>query len=405
MKAILVVMDGLGDRPIKEFGDKTPLEAAKTPNLDKLAARGICGMMQTIAPGVTPGSDTAHMAIFGLDPEKYYHGRGPIEACGAGIDLKPGDIAFRGNAGTVDEKMVVKDRRAGRIDSTVELCKEIDGMKIDGVEIILKPGAWYRAALVLRGSGLSDKVTGNDMKAVGSPVAEVKPTDNSKEAKKTADVLNKLSKISYERWKDHPYNKKRVADGKLPGNILLFRAAGQYHPVPTMAERYGMKSACITGGGLYDGIGRFLGMDIIRAPGATGSYTTDFVSKVNTAKRILKDYDFIFIHMKPADSAGEDGNPKLKKEMVEKMDIAIGGLLDFDGLIVVTADHTTPCELKGHSYEPTPLLMAGPGTRTDDVKDFGERACAKGDFGILKGLDLMPIITNHMGLMKKYYGA
>jgi 2,3-bisphosphoglycerate-independent phosphoglycerate mutase len=402
MKAILIIMDGLGDRPIKEFGGKTPLEAAKKPNLDRLTARGITGMMQTIGPGITPGSDTSHLAIFGLDPEKHYHGRGPIEACGAGIELRHGDIAFRGNAGTVDEKFIVKDRRAGRIDSTVELCKEIDGMKIDGVEIILKPGAWYRAALVLRGSGLSDKITGNDPKDVNVPLMQVKPTDSSKEAKKTADVLNKLSRITYEKWNGHPYNKKRAAEGKLPGNILLFRAAGQYVPVPTIEDRYHIKSACITGGGLYDGIGRFLGMDVIRAPGATGSYTSDFASKVRTAKAALKDHDFIFIHMKPTDSAGEDGNPKLKKEMVEKMDAAIGGLLDFDGLIVVTADHSTPCELKGHSYEPTPLLMAGPGIRTDIVKEFGERACAKGDLGIIHGLDLMPIITNHMGLAKKY---
>ncbi len=402
MKAILVVMDGLGDRPIKEFGNKTPLEAATRPNMNKLAERGITGIMETIGPGITPGSDVAHLAIFGLDPKEHYHGRGPIEACGAGIKLRHGDIALRGNAGTVDEKMIVKDRRAGRIDSTAELCKEIDGMKIDGIEIILKPGAWYRAALVLRGEGLSDKVTGNDGKDVNIPILQVKPTDNSREAKKTADILNKLTKITYEKWKSHPYNQKRAKEGKLPGNVLLFRAAGQYVPVPTLEERYHIKSACISGGGLYNGIGTFLGMDIIHVPGATGSYTSDFNAKTKKAMEIIKDYDFVFVHMKPTDSAGEDGNPKLKKEMIEKMDTAIGGLLKFDGLVILTADHTTPCEKKDHSYEPVPVVISGPGVRTDDVKEYGERSCVGGGLCKIKGLDLMPIITNHMGFSKKY---
>jgi 2,3-bisphosphoglycerate-independent phosphoglycerate mutase len=404
MKAIFVVMDGLGDRPIKEFGNKTPLEAAKKPNMDALAKRGICGMMHTIGPGITPGSDVAHLSLFGLDPHKHYHGRGPIEACGAGIPLKEGDIAFRANAGTVDGKMVITDRRAGRIDSTAELCKELDGAKIDGVEIILKPGAWYRAALVLRGKGLSDKVTGNDSKETGVPIQEVKPLDNSKEAKKTAAVLNKLSRLSYEKWKGHAYNERRIKLGKLPGNILLFRAPGRYAPVPTMEERYHIKCACISGGGLYNGVGRFLGMEIISVPGATGSYTSDFAAKTKKAMEIIKDYDFVFIHMKPADSAAEDGNAKLKKEMIEKFDQAIGELLDFDGLVILTADHTTPCEMKKHSYEPVPIVIAGPGIRTDDVAEYGERACAKGGLGRIKGLDLMPMVANHMGF-SKLFGA
>lgn len=396
MKAILVIIDGLGDRPIKEFGGKTPLEAAKTPNLDKLAKKGITGIMDTLGEGITPMSDTAHLSIFGLDLDKYYHGRGPIEAYGAGIQLKHGDIALRANVGTVDENMIVKDRRAGRIEGTAEFCKLIDGMKIDDVEIILKPGAWYRAALVLRGKGLSAKVSNNDSKKIDVPVQEVKPLDDSKEAKKTADILNKLIKIVYERWKDLDINKKRVKEGKLPGNMILFRGGGQYYPVPSLEKRYGIKSACISGGGLYKGLGKYMGMDILEAPGANGTYKSDFSSKTKTAKKAINDYDFIFIHMKPTDSAGEDGNPKLKKEMVEKMDKAIGELMDFDGLLIVTADHTTPCELKKHSYEPVPILMSGPGIQPDEVKTFGERSCAKGSLGRIKGLDIMPIVTGYM---------
>jgi 2,3-bisphosphoglycerate-independent phosphoglycerate mutase len=280
----------------------------------------------------------------------------------------------------------------------------LDGTKIDGVEIILKPSAWYRAALVLRGKGLSDKVTGNDSKKVDVPVQTVKTLDSSKEAKKTAEVLNKFTKLSYEKLKDLEFNKKRVAEGKLPANVMLFRGSGQYVPVPTLEKRYGMKCACIAGGGLYKGVGAFLDMDVIDVPGANGTYDSDFSAVTKKAGEIIGQYDFIFIHMKPTDSAGEDGNPKLKKEMVEKMDVAIGELLDFDGLVVVTADHTTPCELIKHSYEPVPVVMSGPGIRTDDVQSYGERSCAKGDLSRIRGLDLMPMIANHLGF-SKLYGA
>ncbi len=403
MKAILVIMDGLGDRPIREFKGKTPLEHAKTPNLDKLAKKGISGIMDTVGPGITPGSDTAHLSLFGLDPHEHYHGRGPIEACGAGVRIKHGDIAFRANAGTVDENMMVKDRRAGRIESTEELCKVLSGMKIDGVEIILKPGAWYRAALVLRGKGISDKVTGNDSKKTGFPIQKVKPLDNSKEARKTANILNKLVKISYEKLKDLDSNKKRVKEGKFPANILLFRSAGKYVPIPTMEELYHIRCACIASG-LYRGVGAFLGMDLVDVPGATEKYDSDFSKATEKAMEIVEDYDFVFVHLKPTDSAAEDGKPKLKVKMIERMDKAIGGLMDFDGLVVATADHTTPCELKKHSYEPVPLTMAGPGILIDDVKKFGERSCAKGGLHRIRGLDLMPIIANHMGF-SKLYGA
>jgi 2,3-bisphosphoglycerate-independent phosphoglycerate mutase len=145
-------------------------------------------------------------------------------------------------------------------------------------------------------------------------------------------------------------------------------------------------------------------MDVICVPGATGNYTSDFVAKTKKTMEIIKDYDFIFLHMKAADSAGEDGNPKLKKEMIEKMDKALKEIMGFEGLIILTADHTTPCEKKSHSYEPVPVVMAGPGIRTDDVREFGERSCAKGGLCRIRGLDLMPIVANHMGFVKNYGG-
>jgi len=406
MKAVLIIMDGLGDRPLDEFKGKTVLEAAATPNLDKIAASGISGLMDSIAPGVTPGSDTSHLAIFGLDPEEHYHGRGPLEVLGVGIPLKHGDICFRSNVGTVDDDMTIKDRRAGRIESTAEHCRLLDGTKIDGVEIILKPSAWYRAGLVLRGKGLSPNVGKNDPKETGVKVMKVKPLDDTPAAAKTAKVLNKLTELSYKKFRDMPLNKKRVAEGKLPGNILLFRGAGRFVPAPSLEERYGgMKAACVAGGGLYKGIARYVGMDVLDVKGATGRYDSDYGAKVKAVKEALKTHDLIFLHLKATDSAGEDMNPALKKEMVEKMDSAIAGLLGLkDCLLVATSDHTTPCSLGHHSYEPVALAMAGDGIRVDDVVKFGERTCAKGGLHRIRGLDLMNIIASHTGF-KKLYGA
>lgn len=405
MKSILVILDGVGDRPIKELSGKTPLEAAKSPNLDEIAKEGITGLLDVISPGIAPGSDTSHLSIFGLDPKVHYHGRGPLEVLGVeSIHLQHGDVALRANVGTVDDELTIIDRRAGRIESTVPFCGVLDGIEIDGAKVILKASAWYRAAFVLRGEGLSDKVSQNDPKKVGGKVMEVKPLDDSEEAKRTARILNEFTRISHEKLKDLEVNKQRVSEGKLPGNIILFRGAGTYVPAPSIQERYEMRAACIAGGGLYKGIGRYFGMDVIDVPGATGRYDSDFGAKVRAAKEILGDYDFIFIHMKPTDSAAEDGNHKLKIQMIEKMDKALGGLLDFDGLLVVTGDHTTPCAIRKHSYEPLPIAIRGEGIRVDDVTAFDERSCAKGALHRIRGLDIMPIITYHTGF-SKIYGA
>jgi len=397
-KVVTVICDGLADRPIPELENLTPLEAAKTPNLDKLASEGECGMMHTLGRGKTPGSDTAHLTIFGYDIATSYSGRGPIEVAGLGMELKGGDVALRGNMGTVEDGMI-KDRRAGRILVVAPLCEAIDGMKIDDVEFIVKPGTAHRAGVIIRGPGLSDAIIDADPHVPDVPLREVTPTDSTPEARKTADVLNKFLMQSHEVLNSHGFNKERLAKGDLPANYLLVRGAGQYKEVPSFKERYDLSACCVAGGGLYKGIGAFLGMDILDVPGATALPDTDVEAKFKLAVESIKKYDFVFVHVKASDSLGEDGDFRAKKEFIEKIDLAVPQLFSLpeDTLIVWTADHSTPCEMKAHSADPVPVMFHGGSVRVDGVKAFNERACTSGGLGYIVGLDLMPQVQNMLG--------
>jgi 2,3-bisphosphoglycerate-independent phosphoglycerate mutase len=398
-KAIVLIFDGLGDRPIESFDGLTPLEHANTPNFDKLARMSECGLMHTLGRGLRPGSDTSHLAIFGYNPAEYYPGRGPIEVAGIGLELQDGDVAFRGNLGTVDDNMVIKDRRAGRIRVVEPLTKALDGLEIDGVRLIVKPGTAHRAGVVMRGKGLSSAVTDADPHEIGQAVHTVEPTDDSAEAKRTAKLLNKFIAKTHKVLKEHKFNKERQNSGELPANCLLVRGAGQYRSFPSFKHRYGFTACCIAGGGLYKGIGAFLGMEIIEVPGATALPDSNVEAKFKTALKQLDLHDFVFIHVKAADSLGEDGNFEEKKEFIEKSDKAMGIFdnLPKDTLLVVTADHSTPCELKQHSADAVPVMFYGAGVRTDETTSFGERACAKGGMGHIEGKDIMPQIQNLMG--------
>ncbi|MCL2688181.1 MAG: phosphoglycerate mutase, partial [Methanobrevibacter sp.] len=216
MKGIIMIIDGLGDRPLKELNNLTPLQAAKTPNMDKMAKKGINGIMDSIKPGIIPGSDTAHISILGYDPYVVYTGRGPFEASGVGLDVIPGDIAFRCNFSTADENKIITDRRAGRIrDGTKEIISSLNGMVIEGyedVKIIFKESTGHRAVLILRATGekgLSDAISDADPKKEGKPPKKVLPLDETEESERTADILNKIVDKSYEMIKNHPVNQER----------------------------------------------------------------------------------------------------------------------------------------------------------------------------------------------------
>lgn len=406
-------MDGLGDRPLKDLNNKTPLQSANTPNLDKMAESGINGLMDSIKPGIIPGSDTAHISILGYDPYEVYTGRGPFEASGVGVDIVPGDIAFRCNFSTANSDKIITDRRAGRIrDGTKEIVDTLNEMVIEGyedVKIIFKESTGHRTVLVLRAEGekgLSDAVSDADPKKEGKVPKTVIPTDESEEAKRTADLLNKIVNKSYEMIKDHPINQEREKNNEPPANIIIPRGAGAVPEVEPLNDKYNIKSACIAETGLIMGIGRFAGMDIVEVEGATGGIDTNLENMVDTIiEHATGDkYNFLLINIDGADEAGHDGNAKEKLEFVEKVDkIVMERLIKLeDCYIVLTADHSTPISAMNHTADPVPMIIKGPEVRVDDVNRFSEIDAHKGGLCRIRGSDVMDILMDLMNNSTKF---
>ncbi len=405
-KILLVIFDGLGDRPLTELGHKTPLEATPKPNLDWFASNGVNGLVDPIAPGVAAGSDTSHLALFGYDPQKVYTGRGPFEAAGVGIELKPGDVAFRGNFASVDEDMNLTDRRAGRIRAGAEeLAKALDGIKLGRTKTMVRAGTEHRIAVVLRGRGLSPKVTDTDPHEVGSTILESEALESS--AKATAKAVNAFTKRSYKILKDHPVNRARVARGEPPANIVVLRGAGVYPELTPITERLRMTAAGIAGVSLIRGIFRTVGMDVIDVTGATGGLDTNMIAKADAALECLQTYDFVVLHVKAPDLCGHDGKASEKIRVIERMDAMMGQLkaaLPGDVVVAITADHSTPVALREHSGDPVPLTIFGEGVRVDDVLNFDERSVARGALGRACGKDVMNVLLN-LSNRAETYGA
>lgn len=424
LKALMLICDGMADRPIVELSNRTPLEAARTPNMDKLAKRGICGLMDTIAPGVPPGSDTAHLALLGYDPFEVYTGRGPFEAAGAGIELKPGDIAFRANYASVDDALVVKDRRAGRIQETKPLEAAVRKIKLRGADFIFKNTVGHRATLVLQGKGLSHEVTDSDPHEIGKKVLRVRPLLQAPErpgliqailtggirrfvgrrrrAVKTARLLNDFSRRAHEILKDHSFNVERAKKGLPPANYLLLRGGGVVPHLQPLQARFGIRGACVAAAALVKGVCRMAGMSVIDVPSATGSVNTDLSAKVKAALKALETHEFVLIHVKGFDEASHDGNAAAKVKLIERVDEALKPLIEAADFVVLAIDHTTPVTVREHTSDPVPVVIAGPGVRADDVHAYGERAAAKGGLCRIRGKDLLPILSDLMGKSKKF---
>ncbi len=406
MKGIIMIIDGMADRPLEELGGKTPLEAAKTPNMDKMAELGVNGIMDSIQPGIRPGSDTAHLSILGYDPYQVYTGRGPFEAAGVGVEVMPGDIAFRCNFSTASEDGTITDRRAGRIrEGTDQLAETLNTMGLEeDVQVIFKESTGHRAVLVLRGPGLSDQISDADPKHEGKKYKEVVGLDDSPQAQKTSRILNRVIKKSYQLLKEHPINMERTKKGEPPANIVLPRGAGAVPNAQPFNEKYNLKSACIAETGLIQGIAQIVGMDIIEVEGATGGVDTNLDNITNSILlNATLDYDFLLINIDGADEAGHDGNLQEKVEFIEKVDDVIGKVMELEDVyFILTADHSTPIAVMDHTGDPVPLVIKGPGVRVDAVNQFHERAAASGGLCRIRGSDIMNILLDLMNRSSKF---
>ncbi len=385
-KIVLVVLDGVGGLPSPKTG-KTELETANTPNLDQLASQGICGLIDPVSPGITPGSTPGHLALFGYDPLKFSIGRGVLEAIGVDFDLKPGDIAARGNFCTVDEAGLVTDRRAGRIstEKCTGLCQLLDGLTIEGVKLLVCPVREHRFVAVFRGKGLTPEVSDSDPQQVGvapKAVAALKPP---------ADMMAKIAN-------EFIAQAKKVLAKHYPANMVLLRGFSQRPQLPTMGEIYKLKPAAIAGYPMYRGLAKLVGMQVLE----TGAAVTE---EFATLKQNYADYDFFFLHIKGPDSAGEDGDFDRKARIIEEVDKALPSLTSLTpDVIVVTGDHSTPALLKGHSWHPVPILLYSKWCRPDRVNEFSEAACLSGGLGRFPATQIMPLaMANALKLTK--FGA
>lgn len=405
-KVILAIADGIGDRPCEELGGKTPLEYAQTPNLDTYAKQGATGIVDVLSPGIPVGTDLGHMLLFGYGL-KDYPGRGPIEASGAGIKLEDGDVAFRCNFATVDEDMFVIDRRAGRIrENTSRLAQAINGIKIDGITVLFKEATEHRGVLVLRGEGLSAKISDSDPKRIEgkTPFKKVRDLDGSDEAKKTANIINLLFPKIYQVLKDHDVNKERIIDGKLPANFLLLRGAGQLINIRPITEKFNFKGACIAAEGTVLGVARIAGFDTYTHESLTGNIDTNIEKKAELVLKALESHDFVAVNIKAPDLMGHDNNPLKKVQAIEMFDKLFDYLkpeyLD-NTILAVVADHSTPCEREEHSGDPVPLLLYGKGVRVDRSDKYSEIDCSYGGIGRIKGNELVDTLFDFMERTKK----
>lgn len=382
----------MGDLP--DAKGYTPLSAALKPNMDRLAEEGSTGLFSSIGRGIVPGSDTSHLNILGYEYERYYPGRGPLEALGAKFPLKDGDIAFRANLATVDNGKIW-DRRAGRI-TTEEarvFAKYVQKMPLgNGVEAIFQPTVEHRGILVLRGKNLSPSITPTDPHASSVPLPKSLPLDpKDKAAKRTAESLNKFTKMCMQKLEKARENRER----KRPVNAIIARGAGTYSQIEPMFQRFGVRGACIAGGALYRGVAAYVGMDIIEVKGATGTFETDLKAKGKAALQALWSHDFVFVHVKATDSFSHDGKFDEKKNFIAKVDKELmPTLLRGNCHIIITGDHSSPVKRRAHSGDPAPLLIWGPDVRRDQSRKFDEFACGEGGLGNVRGTELFHIMLN-----------
>jgi 2,3-bisphosphoglycerate-independent phosphoglycerate mutase len=385
-KIVLLILDGVGGLPHPETG-KTELESARKPNLNRIARDSLCGLIDPVGPGITPGSTPGHLAVFGYDPVKYNIGRGVVEALGIDLELKPDDIAARGNFCIVDDKGIIIDRRAGRLstDKNTELCCLLNNIAIDGAEISVLPVKEHRFVLILRGEALSSELADSDPQQAGLSPKKIEAL--SPQAQRTAEFANEFVSQASSLLQHEP-----------SANMVLLRGFSRRPDIPTLPEIYKLKPAAIATYPMYRGLARLVGMQVL--PGGEG-----ITEQLDNLRRYYDDYDFFFIHFKSTDPRGEDGNFRAKVQAIEEIDNALPGLLSLDPeVLIVTGDHSTPATLASHGWHPVPFMLKSRWCRPDNVAEFSERACLAGGMGRFPATEIMSLaMANALKLDK--FGA
>lgn len=382
-KIVLLVMDGVGGLPVD---GRTELETARKPNLDALAARGVCGLSDPVFMGITPGSGPAHLALFGYDPLRYQLGRGILEALGSGVEVGRNDLVARGNFATLKDGLVV-DRRAGRIptEENVRLCERLNAglPRREGVAIRVFPGKEHRFVARFTAEGLSDALADADPQKDGQPPVPTSPI--APDAAKASGIVNRFLDDVATALANEP-----------TANAALLRGFSKFPSIPTMPELFKVRPAAIANYPMYKGLARLLGMEVMDVEGGTAGL-------FDSLEKSYAGHDFFYIHYKKTDSAGEDGNFAAKVAAIEELDAYIPRLLALrPDVLVVTSDHSTPSLLKGHSWHPNPFLLVSATAGVDDARVFTERACAGGLLGRFRSLYAMPLMLAHALKLKKY---
>lgn len=386
-KIVFLIMDGLGGLPMPGC-DKTELEAAATPNLDTLAKDGVCGLLDPVGYGITPGSGPAHFALFGYDPVKNSIGRGILEAAGVDYPMTEKDLLIRINFATADRDGFITDRRAGRIDNETNkrICSKLrNHVKLanKNIEAIFEPVKEHRALLVLRGEGLRDEIMETDPQKTG--LAPISPKSLIPEARETELMLTDLLEKA-----------KAVLADEDKANMLLLRGYAKYRRFPSLEERFGLNPLAIATYPMYRGIARLLGMTVHKE-------AENIEDEIKALIENYNHFDFFFIHVKATDSRGEDGNFDEKVRVIEKVDSLVPRIVELKpDVLVVTGDHSTPAALAGHSWHPVPVLLSSATCRPDRVEHFGERACTGGEIGRMPMVNLMALALAHAGRLEKF---
>ncbi|MFH1046342.1 MAG: cofactor-independent phosphoglycerate mutase [Candidatus Omnitrophota bacterium] len=399
MKYIVLVGDGMADYPVEELQGKTPLEVAKTPNMDYLAERGQVGWVKTIPDRMPPASDVANLSILGYDPLKFYTGRGPLEAANMNVELKADEVAFRCNLVTIGEDKML-DYSAGHINNKEAhiLIKDLDAhLRADNLRFY--PGVSYRHLMVTKDQEPSL------MKVKCTP-----PHDISEQGVlshlpkgKNAQFLIELMQRAGKFLEHHEINKVRIDLKENPANAIWLWGQGKALALPTFKEKYGLNGSVISAVDLIKGMGKMIGLTPISVPGATGYYDTNYLGKARYAVESLKENDFVFVHVEAPDEAGHNGDLRAKITAIERFDSqVVGYILDhfknqFDFRILVLPDHYTPVSLRTHTAEPVFFCLYGQGVAKDEVRAFNEAAARESRLNFPKGSELMDyLITNEL---------